>query len=219
MKDTAKNAKAAKVPGDARSSARTTSSAAGALIQAKAKTPSAVSAGTPKTTAVRDGASGRFVAVIEKRLPTQQLEALESQYGSMEAVVDYLLTSLPTVNVLDEKVGPFRDTTNMQKFLGLTRQGVDQRVTAGTLLCVRSSDGHRMFPDFQFDKNRQSLPHLREVLDALHSDRKNAWGAALWLAQPDDDLGGRTPADVLRDGADIAVVLQLAMQAGMLFAA
>jgi hypothetical protein len=116
-------------------------------------------------------------------------------------------------------VGPFRDTTNLVKYLGVAgRQTLEERVNAGTLLCVRSGDNRRMYPTFQFDEHRNGLPRLAEVLTAFDADRKNAWDAALWLAQPSRDLGGLTPAQALR-GEDSDFVVELARRAGAVLAA
>lgn len=98
------------------------------------------------------------------------------------------------------------------------RQTLEERVNAGTLLCVRSGDNRRMYPTFQFDEHRNGLPRLAEVLTAFHADRKNAWDAALWLAQPSRDLDGFTPAQALR-GKDSDFAIELARRAGAVLAA
>ncbi|WIB65863.1 antitoxin Xre/MbcA/ParS toxin-binding domain-containing protein [Curtobacterium sp. MCBD17_040] len=113
---------------------------------------------------------------------------------------------------LDDLVGPFRTVDGVVVFLGTDAAEVEARVASGVLLCVQSGDGRLMFPAFQFDALRQPLPHLRAVLAAFDADPRDAWAAALWLAQPDHDLNGRTPAAALRS-TDADFVVELARRA------
>ena len=168
---------------------------------------------------VNGDATLRLVRKLSHQLPERRVAELETEFGSIDNVVKLLLIGLPTKNSLDDLVGPFRDTSNLIKFLGVgKRQTIEERVKAGTLLCVRSGDNKLMYPAFQFDEDRKGLPRLNEVLNAFDADRKNAWDAALWLAQADHDLGGQTPAEALR-GDDSDLVIELARRAGAALAA
>ncbi|MCE0459630.1 antitoxin Xre/MbcA/ParS toxin-binding domain-containing protein [Curtobacterium flaccumfaciens] len=175
---------------------------------------------TPSTSAAAQDAQKRLVIALlssVKRMRVEDLERIERQVGSMDDVADRMLKSLPVPDPVDEILGPFRTTESVRQLVGVrTRQAVQARVEAGTLLAVMTSDGKRLFPDFQFDDRGQSLPRLNQVLEAFGGS-KDAWDAALWLAQPEQDLGGQTPAEALR-GDNAGFVVELARRAGSVLA-
>jgi hypothetical protein len=65
------------------------------------------------------------------------------------------------------------------------------------ILMLRTSDGHEVFPRFQFSDGHP-LPGLAEVLQAGSADFEHAsWTAAAWLRTPLELLNGGTIVDAL----------------------
>lgn len=146
------------------------------------------------------------------------LDRIVHSSGGVEVVVSKMFASVPGANYYDEKIGPFYDTTGLRIWKGITRQSIDGQAERGDLLCVRTRDGHRLYPAFQFDGPEGApLPQLRRVLAALDPRGIDAWGDALWLNSAVPEFDGATPAQALRQGR-IAEVVAQASRAGSLWA-
>ncbi|WP_123681889.1 hypothetical protein [Curtobacterium sp. PhB115] len=166
--------------------------------------PAADATSTGPSDALRD----RLVAALLRHVDLIDLAELERANGSMDAVAERMLASIPGADVLDARVGPFYDTAGLRKWFRMSRQTLDAQARVGDVLCVMSADGFRLYPSFQFDARGILLPRLREVLTGLDPERLDLWGDAVWLNAPADELDGRTPAEALRtDRADEAVRL------------
>ncbi|MDQ3377684.1 MAG: MbcA/ParS/Xre antitoxin family protein [Actinomycetota bacterium] len=96
--------------------------------------------------------------------------------------------------------------------LGTSRQTPHDRTKAGTLLGILDRGALR-FPAWQFDPGGEDsvVSGLPEVLGAL---KLSPFGKASWLSRPNPYLGGRTPAEVLKDG-ETAAVRRLALSVGV----
>ena len=107
------------------------------------------------------------------------------------------------------KLGPFYPTSAVTKWLGLSRQALDQRVKARKLLgCPTSDGGQRVYPVWQFTTDGRPIPHLAEVLNALHQGLEDPWSWATWLAAPVPGRFGGWPAHRwLSSGRDAEPVL------------
>lgn len=80
--------------------------------------------------------------------------------------------------------------------LGITRQSVDKRRKAGTLLALEI--GNRfVYPAWQIEGNK-TLDHLEEVLAALKDH--DAWRKLSFFVHGNVRLGGHSPLQVLRAG-------------------
>lgn len=86
--------------------------------------------------------------------------------------------------------------------LGITRQAVDKRRRANTVLAVREGSDWR-YPAGQFDEG-EVIAGLAEVVRGLVS--VGPWATLDFLLAPDTVLGGRTPLQALRDGDRNAVL-------------
>jgi hypothetical protein len=82
------------------------------------------------------------------------------------------------------------------QILGITRQAVDKRRRAGTLLAVREGSDWR-YPACQFEDGEvvAGLPDVMRRFDAA-----NAWVVLDFLLAPDTVLAGRTPLEALKAG-------------------
>lgn len=162
---------------------------------------------------VDDKPEARLLHALLRKIVTVDLVAVERAGGSMDAVVDRMLASIPGANVLDDRVGPFYDTAGLKAWFGISKQALDQQARAGHVLCLLSADGFRLYPSFQFDDRGARLPRLNEVLAGLDPEQDDPWGDAVWLNAPADELDGLTPAQALRTERT-ADVVRLAEQAG-----
>ncbi len=90
------------------------------------------------------------------------------------------------------------------RLLGITRETVDERRRAGTLLAVREGSDWR-YPACQF-RDGEVIPGLTEVVRGLA--REGPWVTLDFLLAPDTVLEGQTPLQALRDG-DREEVLRL----------
>jgi hypothetical protein len=160
-----------------------------------------------------DKPKARLLYALLRKIVTVDLVEVERAGGSMDAVVDRMLASIPGANVLDDRVGPFYDTAGLKAWFGISKQSLDQQARAGHVLCLLSADGFRLYPSFQFDNRGARLPRLNEVLAGLDPEQDDPWGDAVWLNAPADELDELTPAQALRtERADD--VVRLAEQAG-----
>jgi hypothetical protein len=107
------------------------------------------------------------------------------------------------------QLGPFYPTSAVSKWLGITRQALDQRVRARKLLgCPTADGGQRVYPVWQFTDHGRAIPHLATVLDTLHGSIDDPWSWATWLAAPvPGRLEGMTAYQWLAQGRDAETVL------------
>jgi hypothetical protein len=141
-----------------------------------------------------------LIAALLENLPGARLSSAIQSLGGLGAVAQRMLAGIPDTNDLDAAVGPFYDTASLRKWLGVSKQAVAQRLKSRSILGVRSSDGFWMYPSFQFTSQREPLPRLKEVLDAIDPGSKDPWQSAIWLNHPVASLDGHTPAEALRTG-------------------
>lgn len=124
----------------------------------------------------------------------QRLDALRraghtpTELGDPRLVAGMMVRTLPALNPLAEKLGPFYDTPGLIGWLGISRQAVDARVRKHTLLGLpTAANRSRVYPTWQFRDDGSAIPHLREVLDVLASGSPDPWTWALWLSSCSED--------------------------------
>lgn len=127
----------------------------------------------------------------------------------VDDTVDAILAVLPVRvdNEMADLIGSFHDTAGVCRRLNISKQAVDDARQRRTLLGMRTSDGTWVYPTFQFD-GAVRRSDLKATLHALRS--VDPWLVASWLCAPDDDLGGQSPQEWLRDGGPGDLVLELA---------
>lgn len=157
---------------------------------------------------LRTGRNDRqqLIALIMERISDDRLAAALNSGETLERLADRMAATVPVQGDLDKAVGPFYDTAGLVKWLGVTKQAIAYRVEHKSLLGVRSSDGHWMYPSFQFTTDGASLPRLSEVVNAIDPGKTDAWQTAIWLNHPAPRFDGMTPAEALRTDMAEAVV-------------
>ena len=88
-------------------------------------------------------------------------------------------------------------TAAVAKALGTSRQAVDKRRKAGTLLAVPLPSGEWAFPAAQFAPDGRPLEGFADALRAFQID--DPWMRLAELLTEDADLGGRSAFEVLQE--------------------
>ena len=114
-------------------------------------------------------------------------------------------------DTLDSDIGPFFDTAGLSVWLGLSRQAIYRQKRQRTILAITTADRHFLYPAFQWSEAKEPLPALPEVLAQLDPTDEDPVGSALWLNTSAREIGGATPAELLRRG-DRETVLVVARQ-------
>ncbi len=110
-----------------------------------------------------------------------------------------------------QQIGPFYDTAGVVAMFGSSKAAVSDRVQRGTLIGARTRNGTMVYPVFQFE-GREVHPGIKNVLGAFKRSGLDGWAIASWFTVPAEDLGGQTPAQWIRNGQDVAVARELALE-------
>ena len=97
------------------------------------------------------------------------------------------------------------------EFLGISRQAVEKRRKAHTLIALTTGRHGYRYPVWQFTKFGKALPGLEDVLKALAPH--DAWMQAAFFVSQNPRLGDQTPIDMLKAGR-LARVLEAAQVYG-----
>src|SRR5207248_3449200 len=100
--------------------------------------------------------------------------------------------------------GGVRTTEQVAEFLGISPQAVNKRRTSRKLLALTFRRRGYMYPAWQFDPIRGTLPGLEEVLLTLsHQDE---WMQNIFFVSGNTRLNDRRPLDLMREGRVEAVI-------------
>ena len=153
---------------------------------------------------VEEMGTSRLAAALREEHPKQAVVDLLMDVGIeslvIEAKTDPLVEARATaaqrrLELLSEAGGGL-STTALAEALGVSRQAIDKRRKTGTLLAVPRPSGDWAFPRAQFGPDLSPLPGMTEVLRAFRI--KDPWMQLSELLTPDEDLGGRSILEVLR---------------------
>ncbi|EJC83575.1 hypothetical protein Rleg4DRAFT_6678 [Rhizobium leguminosarum bv. trifolii WSM2297] len=127
-----------------------------------------------------------------------------TEINDLDPLVPALARNVAHRQDLIERAGRAASAEDAGRILGITRQAVDKRRRAGTLLAMREGSDWR-YPLCQFDQ--------REVIAGISDVVRGFPGAGPWIAldfllASDTALGDRTALQALRDG-DREAVLRL----------
>lgn len=121
--------------------------------------------------------------------------------------VHNVLPSLRLDNPWRKAIGPVYRAEAARALLGLSsRAELVELADKKAIVMLRTSDGHEVFPQFQFAGDRP-LPGLAEVLQTWSADFERApWTATAWLRTPLELLRGRTIVEAMSSGDQASVV-------------
>jgi hypothetical protein len=134
-----------------------------------------------------------------------------SAASSSEAAATTYRPSVSSMEVWREVLGPLLDTEGVRDLLGLKNRGQVRDLTAsGRLLTLESSEGHELYPAFQFDASGSPYSEIPRVIEIFSGIVETPYMIASWLVSPQDLLEGETPAAWLRSGRDSELVFEAA---------
>ena len=119
-----------------------------------------------------------------------------SSLGAPEDLADSMAAVLPASHPFDELIGPFYNTPSLGKWLGVSRQRLNQRVKGHQLLACPLEDGGNVYPTWQFRSNGTVVAGLQDVLSTLSEGTNDSWQIALWFSAPSEKLGNVSPKDL-----------------------
>ncbi|EJC63768.1 hypothetical protein Rleg5DRAFT_0464 [Rhizobium leguminosarum bv. viciae WSM1455] len=121
--------------------------------------------------------------------------------NDLDPLVPALARNVEHRQNLIERAGGTMSAEDAGRILGISRQAVDKRRRAGTLLAVREGSDWR-YPLCQLDQG-EVIAGISDVVRGFAA--AGPWIALDFLLAPDTALGGRTPLQALRDGDREAV--------------
>lgn len=110
---------------------------------------------------------------------------------------------------LGDLVGPVCTTADLVNWFGITRQGINKAVRENRIVAVQSPTTTWFYPIWQLTDSRAILPNLAQVHGRLVGQMAPVQ-AAQWYVQQNPMLGGRTPAELLREGAELRPLVEAA---------
>ena len=132
--------------------------------------------------------------------------------AGLDEVARRMAAMVPSPSPVNAQFGPFYRTDQVVRLLGITRQGVADRIRKRTILGMRTTEGTWVFPTLQF-VGRTVLPGLADVLRCFDPTTADGWAIASWLTSPSVALGGMRPVDSVTSSTKADAVLALARDA------
>lgn len=116
---------------------------------------------------------------------------------SVEPLAPAFIRGIEAKRKLIEEHGGTWTAEKAGEVLGITRQAVDKRRRAGTLIGLTTGRYGYRYPIWQFTQSG-AVPGLEDVLTALASH--DEWMQAAFLISKNPRLNGRTPIEMLKAG-------------------
>ena len=129
-------------------------------------------------------------------------DVLGSSVTDLDPLVPALARNVEHRQQLIKRAGGALSAEDAGRTLGITRQAVDKRRRANTMLAVREGSDWR-YPACQFDEG-EVIAGIADVVRGFAS--AGPWATLDFLLAPDTVLGGRSPLEMLRDGERDAVL-------------
>ncbi|MFF5019471.1 hypothetical protein [Streptomyces sp. NPDC001165] len=159
----------------------------------------------PPEVRIKSKASGIFARTRKYRVGSSVPPGFR-----VEVVVTDTSPSKETV-ILDDpawqrSIGPTYGAAEVEKLLREPRHTLAKRARQRSLLALRTSDGHTVYPVFQFAGN-QVLPGIGAVLREFPDDDPDLfWTIASWMRKPLTTLNERSVIEALNQGEIDAAV-------------
>lgn len=154
----------------------------------------------------------RFAPDVEAELMSPADDDLEGDTGEYTPVVTPAST-IEVENLLNDRFGHFYTSESACVALdSISHQELNSRVNTHQLLCVETSDGKKVYPQFQFDGEGSIVRGLTEVLQVLLPTAEDEWVVLYWLTASLDHYNGQTAIDIIRAGnpSELEDILEMA---------
>jgi hypothetical protein len=138
----------------------------------------------------------RALEAIPTRAPADPLAAVDDPLDAAGAAENVALAEMESQAVRETILKDCVDVAEAARLTGRSRQALERLRRDGRLLALRTGSRWR-YPRWQFDPDAPggTLPGLDEVLGKISL---SPTGAAFWLLQPSEQLGGHPPIELLR---------------------
>ena len=138
------------------------------------------------------------VVVLVRALSSRDfLSDLLEDLKQAEPLAPAFLRGIEAKRRFIEENGGAYTSDQVAKIIGISRQAVVQRRTAGKLIALSTGRHGFLFPVWQFDESG-TLEGLQEVLAILESD--DEWARLIFFVGKNPHLGDRSPVEMLRAG-------------------
>ena len=132
---------------------------------------------------------------------------IELSPESVKTAVDQWFA--PSGARLADRVGPVYDAVATHQLLSIDRRQASDRRNRGTILALKTSDDHWVYPAFQFTGPTVN-PQMKSMFSKFAQVSDTPWWTvAAWFRTTRTDLDGLTPADWVRNGRDLETVTTL----------
>jgi hypothetical protein len=129
--------------------------------------------------------------------------------GEVAAIADQMVAAIPRTSPHNLQLGPYYTTKSLALWLGVSRQYILEVTKQRRYISTTTADGHRVYPSFQFGAKGAPIRELPRILTILDRHLTPAT-SALWLASPNYELGGMTPAAWILASRDVETVIVIA---------
>ena len=150
---------------------------------------------------------GELLDMLTPVLPDALLAARTG--GELRELAGRISSVLPQESAVAGAVGPVYETADLVSWLGISRQALHKRVQRHDLLAMKTSDGHTIYPAWQFTTDGKVRPGVAEAVKAL-APAMDDWTRTLWFAGRSPDLEGQSAARWWSEGRDPAAVVTAA---------
>lgn len=149
----------------------------------------------------------RLLELLKPDLP-DALSAANST-PQLEELAGRISSVLPGESATAKAVGPVYETSDLTSWLRISRQALNKKVHQGDVLAMKTSDGHTIYPAWQFAVDGSVRPGVAEAVKALMPVMDD-WTRTLWFSGRSPELGDKSPADWLEGGGEPGVVVTAA---------
>ena len=146
-------------------------------------------------------APGKFVVTF---VPDEATAAPDTDEAFRSALADAVRRGRPRWLEILGSEGGVVTAGQMAKLLGISRQAVEKRRRAGTLLGFRDTGREYLYPAWQV-RDGVVLPGLERVLTALVDGEHGPKSQFIFFLSPDVVPDNARPLDLLRGGTDTAI--------------
>jgi len=136
---------------------------------------------------------------------------LANDLRSVEPLAPAFIRGIEAQRQLLDEHGGTLTAVQVAGILGISRQAVEKRRQARTLIALTTGRHGYRYPAWQFTKLGVPLPGLDDVLQALGPH--DEWMQAVFFVGKNPRLGGQTPIEMLKNG-ELKLVLDAAQAYG-----
>lgn len=149
----------------------------------------------------------RILSLVGRDRLMEAMRNIDSEEHARQ-VARRIESVLPGEDRVAAAVGPVLDTADLVEWLGVTKQAIHNRARRHDLLALMTSDGHVVYPDWQFDDDGTTRRGVADAVKALTKAGMDPWTQAVWFRGPSSAFEEMSAAQWLTEGRAPAVVVR-----------